>query len=160
MKIYLRAIPPEGLVIEKSIPAEEAGWGDKNFEILSPIRLNVKAVKAGDELCVSVNAKALCGYACARCLAEVKIERSDTFDIYCDINSKTEFVDISEDIRQELMLAISSGIILCKPECKGICPNCGVNLNEQQCQCPQDLKNPVVMRMDDDPEDKPRRLPL
>ncbi|MFA5261363.1 MAG: DUF177 domain-containing protein [Candidatus Omnitrophota bacterium] len=160
MKIYLRTIPLEGLVIETSIQAGETGLGDKDFRILSPIHLNVKAVKAGDELCVSVNSKTLCGYACARCLAEVKIERADTFDIYCDINSKTEFVDISEDIRQELMLAITSGIILCKPDCKGICPNCGVDLNEGKCHCPKDLKNPVGMRRDDDPEDKPRRIPL
>ena len=160
MKIHLRTIPQEGLVVEESIPAEEFGLGDKDFRILSPIHLNVKAVKAGDELCVSVNAKTLCVYPCARCLGEVQTERDDTFDIYCDINSKTEFVDISEDIRQELVLAITSGIILCKPDCEGICPNCGANLNEEKCHCPKDLKNPVVMRTDDDPEDNPRRLVL
>ena len=160
MKIHLRAIPHEGLVIEKAIQPAEVGLGAQDFRILSPILLTVKAVKAGDELCVSVNAKTLCGYSCSRCLVEVKIERSDTFDIYCDINPKTEFVDISEDIRQELVLAITSGIILCKPACKGICPNCGVNLNEGKCLCPKDLKNPVVMRTDEDPEDNPRRLAL
>ncbi|HPB68999.1 MAG TPA: DUF177 domain-containing protein [Candidatus Omnitrophota bacterium] len=160
MKMYLRTIPPEGLVIEKSMPAEDAGLAGSDFHILSPIHLNIKAVKAGDELCVSVKARTLCGYACARCLAEVKKERADAFDIYCDINPKTEFVDISEDIRQELMLAMTSDIVLCGPDCKGICPNCGMNLNEDACRCPKDLKNPVVMRRDDDPEDKPRRLPL
>ena len=26
-------------------------------------------------------------------------------------------------------------VILCKEDCKGICPDCGVNLNNEDCRC-------------------------
>ena len=28
-------------------------------------------------------------------------------------------------------------VLLCSPDCKGICPDCGVNLNREKCRCPK-----------------------
>ncbi len=160
MRIQVRSISHEGLRIQKSIQAEDIGLAEEEFNVLSPIHLDIKAEKAGDELCVAVKASGVYAFSCARCLNEISREQQNTFDIYCDIDPATDFVDISEDIRQELVLALTSGVILCKPDCQGICPNCGVNLNDESCRCPEDLKNPVVMRKEGDPEDKPRRLAI
>jgi uncharacterized protein len=30
---------------------------------------------------------------------------------------------------------------LCRESCKGLCPRCGANLNEETCECRQDLKS-------------------
>ena len=43
-------------------------------------------------------------------------------------------VDITSDIREELLLTMPSRF-LCSEECKGLCPGCGANLNDGKCTC-------------------------
>ena len=43
-------------------------------------------------------------------------------------------LDVSELARDEIFLRMPSKI-LCKEECKGLCPKCGINLNTGSCQC-------------------------
>jgi uncharacterized protein len=50
------------------------------------------------------------------------------------IKDGEHLVDISEVMRQAVMLAIPLKP-LCKEECRGLCPSCGVNLNEESCDC-------------------------
>jgi len=44
-------------------------------------------------------------------------------------------LDLSEAIRQYALLAIPMKP-MCRPDCPGLCPQCGANLNQQRCQCP------------------------
>ena len=43
-------------------------------------------------------------------------------------------IEIGEDVRQVLMLAIPLKL-LCKESCAGLCPQCGRNLNRERCTC-------------------------
>ena len=43
-------------------------------------------------------------------------------------------LDLAPLIRELLWLAIPMKH-LCDPECKGLCPHCGGNLNEESCEC-------------------------
>jgi uncharacterized protein len=43
-------------------------------------------------------------------------------------------VELDDEIRQEIILDYPMKII-CKAECKGLCPNCGQNLNTGECDC-------------------------
>jgi uncharacterized protein len=43
-------------------------------------------------------------------------------------------LDLTEVVRQALLLAIPMHP-LCRPDCAGLCPECGQNLNEGSCQC-------------------------
>lgn len=45
--------------------------------------------------------------------------------------------DISDLVRQALILAVGMKP-LCGDDCKGICPQCGVNLNQTTCNCVDD----------------------
>jgi uncharacterized protein len=44
------------------------------------------------------------------------------------------FVDIAEDVRQTVLLAVPLKL-LCREDCRGLCPQCGRNLNEGTCSC-------------------------
>lgn len=46
----------------------------------------------------------------------------------------TSEIDILPDVRDALILAIPM-VHLCRPDCKGLCPFCGKNLNREQCDC-------------------------
>ena len=56
-------------------------------------------------------------------------EDDDSFAI--DYNN---ILDMSESIRQYVLLAIPAKP-LCSPDCAGICPSCGRNLNQDPCEC-------------------------
>ncbi len=42
--------------------------------------------------------------------------------------------DLTDIVRQSIILAVGMKP-LCSEDCRGLCPNCGVNLNEQTCSC-------------------------
>lgn len=47
-----------------------------------------------------------------------------------------------EDVLREQVLLALPLKITCRADCKGLCPQCGKNLNEEQCSCSQDLEDP------------------
>jgi uncharacterized protein len=45
-----------------------------------------------------------------------------------------DYVDLGEQVRQNLILSLPMKP-LCKPDCEGLCPQCGKNLNYGRCSC-------------------------
>jgi uncharacterized protein len=43
-------------------------------------------------------------------------------------------VDLSECIWEEIVLFVPLKV-LCKDDCEGLCPRCGINLNRTRCDC-------------------------
>jgi len=81
---------------------------------------------------------------CARCLTRVEQPYSEEFvETY---STKTEIIDIMSLVRQTL--ALTEDIrFLCQPQCKGLCPQCGQNLNEGSCNCkPENLSPFAVLK--------------
>ena len=60
-------------------------------------------------------------------------KNEDTRNIYVADMKRTE-VDISEMLRQEINLHFPP-VAVCFSHCKGMCPQCGVNKNDQECSC-------------------------
>jgi uncharacterized protein len=50
------------------------------------------------------------------------------------LSADTNYIDLDEDVRQYILLAIPQKL-LCREECLGICPTCGVNRNNESCTC-------------------------
>lgn len=77
---------------------------------------------------------------CDRCLCEFF---SDLDEVWEENVTQEEFwsewasqLDVHELIRQGL-LASKRVRLLCRDDCKGLCPVCGANLNEMTCSCAQ-----------------------
>ena len=47
---------------------------------------------------------------------------------------RSRTIDLDQDIREEIILDYPIKP-LCRPDCKGLCPRCGKNLNEGGCSC-------------------------
>ncbi len=62
-------------------------------------------------------------------IAPIEGEDEDTFEIGLDNE-----IDISEAIRQYTELAAAMQP-LCRVDCPGLCPECGVDLSMERCQC-------------------------
>ena len=72
-------------------------------------------------------------HICGRCLKSVDENVREPIDLTYDIKDLLE-IDLLDDIRDALLLAHPERF-LCRPDCRGLCPSCGVNLNVEQCQC-------------------------
>lgn len=92
--------------------------------------------------------------SCARCLEPVTIHIARAFDLLyrplaqekgsdeVSINeAETEIsyysgegMELEDALREQVLLQVPLKV-LCRPECKGLCPRCGVNRNLQTCQC-------------------------
>jgi len=43
-------------------------------------------------------------------------------------------LDLGDAVREELILAVPE-YVLCREDCRGMCPRCGVDLNAGPCDC-------------------------
>jgi uncharacterized protein len=50
-------------------------------------------------------------------------------------------LDLAPLLRAEVMLVTANGL-LCRPDCKGLCPTCGINRNNSTCTCALDQIDP------------------
>jgi len=134
IRIPVRDIPSGGLDIDQSIPKEGIGLSDEEVDIRS--LLNVKAhLRRQDNFVIAdTHIKADFGYLCARCLEELSSVEERTYKIDFELNPTMEYVDLGEEIRQEIIMS-NPAKVLCSKSCKGICPKCGANLNKEKCKC-------------------------
>lgn len=90
---------------------------------------------------------------CSRCLKPIDYEISYDFEEEAlpsvtmseDLSSPGQFdnltidegqiLDLSEAIQQYALLTMPVKP-LCRPDCAGLCPSCGQDLNKYPCQCP------------------------
>ena len=98
------------------------------------IEYHLSAVMAGADLIVTGSASVPLATVCARCLDDIRIAISVKDLCFHFEKVKDLEVDLTDEVREELLLAIPS-CFYCSPDCKGICPMCGTNLNHGNCSC-------------------------
>ncbi len=122
-------------------------------------KINTKVVlnKLSDQLIADVSSDLLAEFECDRCtvkfkekiksvykmiyLTRVDVNQSD--DIYVTyISRETDKISLDKDVREFAILSIPMKK-LCKEDCKGLCPRCGVDLNYEKCNCQKEEINPV-----------------
>ena len=75
---------------------------------------------------------------CSRCLVEHDQAFEARFEELYPIDGGT--IDANEEVRQTLLVNVPDRS-LCRPDCRGLCPRCGKNLNEGPCQCASPVEN-------------------
>lgn len=72
---------------------------------------------------------------CARCLKPARGKVSRQIAFFLPLKSRREkIVDISDDMREQVAMAMPERQ-MCSGGCKGLCPLCGTDLNENVCGC-------------------------
>jgi uncharacterized protein len=57
------------------------------------------------------------------------------------LHPDTDRIELDKDIRDFAMLALPMKR-LCSENCKGLCPKCGINLNDISCNCKEEIIDP------------------
>lgn len=126
---------------------------DEGIKPLSPLEGDMELIRTTDGILVTGKLQTKVELICDRCLepfaANISIalqeEFRPTIDIITGISlhdtdeestriDESHTIDLTEVVRQDLLLALPMHP-LCRPDCAGLCPHCGKNLNEGPCEC-------------------------
>lgn len=115
-----------------------------------PIFTNVILKKTGHTYYLIIKTHTLSRFMCDRCLSDLRLPIEGSISVvysnmhhdqelrqddgYRSINLRqTNAINLDKDVRDILILSIP-GKILCRPDCRGLCVQCGANLNEEPCE--------------------------
>ncbi|MGN1315176.1 MAG: YceD family protein [Lachnospiraceae bacterium] len=137
----------EQKVEERELTFPYASFQGADIKVSSPLRLRLSNQGKGKVLIEGICTLEL-AFPCDRCLTPVKQQMVLDFsrEVFAPGEDLTEeqreeqlFMDEYElnleELLQEEMQLSRPVKVLCSEECKGICPVCGKNLNEDSCQC-------------------------
>jgi uncharacterized protein len=115
----------------------------------------INDIRVAGDLCTSLE------LACARCLEPVVEKVKRDFDLLYrprgadagkdEISVTTTEAEVSyyegeglllEDVLREQVLLAMPLKTICREDCKGLCPQCGKNLNLEQCSCSDVAEDP------------------
>ena len=101
----------------------------------APLRYKLHAYLAGNDLIVSGQLDVEVRFRCSRCseLFPVVIAEPD-FRCVVDVEEDCESVDLTAEMREAMLLCFPSYPV-CGSECRGLCAQCGANLNKAPCDC-------------------------
>ena len=134
----------------------EDRWNGDVIEYTAPVTLSGTYMLADETVIVRGVARAEITSPCARCLkptvSTVEADVEEAF--FRDIDGTLEVeedqykysghvLELDDAVRTALLLELPSRV-LCKEDCKGLCSQCGTDLNINECSCQKDLirKNP------------------
>ncbi|MFC1624671.1 DUF177 domain-containing protein [Candidatus Omnitrophota bacterium] len=135
MKIHVDEVPAEGLELTEALDPHEMllDLEMQGVSFTEAIDIKTKVTKIGVELFMDVAMESPVEYTCARCLTKFQDVFKKKFNVSHEIKPG-DILDVDEDIRQEMILDYPMKVV-CKADCKGLCPNCGQNLNVSMCEC-------------------------
>jgi len=133
MKIYVDKIQEDGLELFEEIKPDGLALDSEGISFIKPIAVKARVLKSGSEIFVDIALEAPVEYTCGKCLSKFEDVFRKKFNIEMEVKP-AEIVELDDEIRQEIILDYPMKVI-CKAECKGLCPNCGQNLNTGECDC-------------------------
>jgi uncharacterized protein len=157
LKINVANIPEEGLKVQFS---KDESWSRQIFTEKENLGLPLGSVDASvtlkriqDTLYLEGDIRTEAETVCSRCLEAARLPIGASFkyvlspaqaehaeeqelsaedlDFVC---YQDDLIDLDPLIIEQVMLQVPMKV-LCREDCRGLCLHCGINLNQQSCQC-------------------------
>lgn len=153
----------EGLVDQLlEVDASALEFVDDYFSLPEPVQVRLNIGRSIETYSFKGSIGCIVSGECCRCLEAIKEPLETDFRLLVQRKQASEeeleavveeeeamildpgmkSVDLTGEIREALVLALPLRVY-CKPDCKGLCALCGVNLNKSECDCtdkPDDLR--------------------
>jgi uncharacterized protein len=144
---------PETDVVRRYEPAAFAGR-TSSFAVVAPVELKFRVHKDHDRYRLVGRVSTVLEQSCSRCLEPFRQTVDAPFDIrylpqsentgaeeqeveeddVSDAFYRDEQIDLLQLMEEQFYLTLPMKP-LCREDCRGLCPNCGTNLNESTCDC-------------------------
>ena len=156
----------DGTVKTYEVPLEmsEVIWKRKKYPIVSKQPVELRLTHEGDrKIAITAKVSLVLEMPCDRCLDSVKVPMDLDFERNVDANASSEeriaqldeqsyidgyHLDVDGMVLDEMMTDIPDKV-LCREDCKGICSQCGKNLNGGPCGCAEEPKDPRMAAISD-----------
>lgn len=147
--------PGLSLPVHEVLEQEELILGGERVRFLSPVTIDGALRHIGGWIIeFKGTLEGAVQMACSRCTKATYVPlHSDITQRYIADRQENEFgdndvevyqdevIDLTDLINSEICMAIPMKV-LCRADCKGLCPVCGKDLNEGPCDCSQDETDP------------------
>jgi uncharacterized protein len=140
--------------IRKAYAPGAIDYHTTEFKQVEPLEVRATAELIEGQIRISGTLHTRLELVCARCLEPVSEEVSREFDLYYrppgekpgkeemqlkDGDTEVSFFEgdglfLADVLAEQILLAIPMKII-CRSDCRGLCPQCGANLNSESCRC-------------------------
>ncbi|NOT64165.1 MAG: DUF177 domain-containing protein [Acidobacteria bacterium] len=159
MKLSLLRIAAGGQTFEHRYAPDELDVSAHAFTLNEPAHVSGRVKPSGQDFHVTGELETHVAISCDRCLRDLFIPVHETFKlvyvpanearsshgerevseqeldfVYLDGDELDPMLDIDQLTRDQLELALPTRI-LCRDDCRGLCAQCGADLNETTCQC-------------------------
>ena len=140
---------------------------DDAYRVVAPVHLVMDVHKDRDTYRVTGHVETRLELECGRCLDSFQVPVDSTFELRYvpaaanagegerevdedDLTTafyKDEKLDLGELMHEQFVLALPMKP-LCSERCKGLCPQCGTNLNTASCDCAPAWKDPRLAALE------------
>lgn len=135
MKIRIRDVVSGGIRLEYVVKPDEIGLTGEDFiEPENSIKVIADLQKVDNFVLGKLVVTFLCENHCARCLERLSHEVTTKYEVDLEILDGDEWLDLGAKVREEMLVEYLPRT-LCREDCKGICPDCGADLNTEPCEC-------------------------
>lgn len=150
LSVDIRSLSGQAVTLEGEISPDDAVWIDGDVRPSSPVTVHGRLSNAGEGRFYFTGEFAGSAVGeCTRCLVEVTVRAGDSIsclfvesdedgldddpDVFL-LNAKSSNIDVRPAVREGWILAVPP-FVLCRDDCKGLCPTCGVDRNTTACTC-------------------------
>lgn len=147
--------------LSRRFEVSQFGADDQDFRVAAPVELEVELHKDAKKVRLVGTVKTTLMTDCSRCLESFAIPLDAAFDsLFLPATENTgadeaevasedlgvsfyrdDTIDLGEVMREQFYLALPMKP-LCQPDCRGLCPVCGVNRNREVCTCRAEWVDP------------------
>ncbi len=110
---------------------------------LEPVKIEGILTNVDENIVLDAKGETEAELPCSRCLAPVRIKvnfkLNEKFSHAGVLNEEAETfsgdqIDLAEVVKRSILSALPMKVV-CREDCKGLCPVCGKDLNEGDCGC-------------------------
>jgi uncharacterized protein len=161
LKLNTKELPDGEIQVELECAPEAVDLPERLIGIDGKVACGFTIYKSGDRVDVRGTVSFECVLVCSRCLKEYRSAGTERVVLYCrkaetrqsggeselsdeDVMTyyyRENIIDLTSSVRDAILLSVPMKP-LCSPECKGLCPVCGKDLNIERCSCTLETADP------------------
>jgi DUF177 domain-containing protein len=154
MRIEIENLERAGGNFSREYQTDELTFPEQDLRLVQPVRVAGRIRRKNEEVEVRGKLATRVAFPCGRCLKAVEfpveVQFNERFTPAVawkneeqhelepeDLNLAVfdgQGVELDDLVKEEIVLAIPAQT-LCEESCKGLCPECGNDLNESSCDC-------------------------
>ncbi len=135
----------DNISVEENVNIDAVYRGNEEIRLIKPITVKGHLYRADQCILFSGSFDTVIQTECCRCLEVFSTDISfrfnemivgeneeDSDDVIADVDNN--IFDLNDFLERLLILKLPMRF-LCDSDCKGLCPQCGTNLNNSECSC-------------------------